>query len=245
MNTPDISVIIPAHNEVQYIGKCLRAVKRAATRLPDKTVETIVVTNRCTDKTAWLAQYHGARVIDCDARCISAVRNAGIRAASGEIIVTIDADSLMSPESLLEITELLGSGKYIGGGTPIEFERMSLGILLSGLYIGLNLLPTMLKSGGALSGAMFWFRKDDWAQIGGFDEHLVSLEDMDFASRLKALGDTQGKRYGTLLRSYLITSSRKFDQFGDWYLLQNRELTKRIFTGTDEEAANEFYYDVR
>ena len=39
--------------------------------------------------------------------------------------------------------------------------------------------------------------------------------------------------------------SRKFDTFGDWYLIKNRRLTKRIFTGRDREAADAFYYDVR
>ena len=42
-----------------------------------------------------------------------------------------------------------------------------------------------------------------------------------------------------------MTSSRKFDHFGDWYLIRNRKLTKRIFTGRDRAAADEFYYNVR
>ena len=68
---------------------------------------------------------------------------------------------------------------------------------------------------------------------------------MDFASRLKALGKKQGKKYGTLKKSNVITSSRKFDEFGDWYLLKDRRLTKAIFTGKDRKAADKFYYDVR
>ena len=91
----------------------------------------------------------------------------------------------------------------------------------------------------------FSFYKRDFDVIGGFDETLVSLEDMDFAVRLKKLGDKRGQKYGTLKRSYILTSSRKFDEFGDWYLIKNRSLTKRIFSGKDREAADEFYYDVR
>ena len=37
-------------------------------------------------------------------------------------------------------------------------------------------------------GAVFWFRKRDFLRIGGFDETLVSPEDMDFARRLNRLG---------------------------------------------------------
>ena len=173
------------------------------------------------------------------------MRNTGINAARGEIIVTIDADSLMTKYSLSEIGKNLRSGEYIGGGANPRFDRMSVGIAFSAMYVAANLLPVMIKNGGYLSGAMFWFYKRDFELIGGFDESLVSLEDMDLAARLKKLGEQRGKKYGTLKRSYVLTSSRKFDEFGDWYLIKERKLTKRIFTGKDKEAADSFYYDVR
>ena len=53
------------------------------------------------------------------------------------------------------------------------------------------------------------------------------------------------KRWDTLKRARPVTSSRKFDQFGDWYLIRNRKLTKQIFTGRDRKAADSFYYHVR
>lgn len=238
------SVIIPAHNEEKYIGKCLCSIKRAAKKIPDE-VETVVVANRCTDRTVAVAKSYGAIVIENDDRCISSIRNAGVRASSGSIIVTIDADSVMSKSSLVEIKDLIASGKYIGGGTRLKFERMSLGIAASAVYIAINLIPVMIRNGGMLSGAMFWCRRNDFERIGGFNEKLISLEDMDFAGRLKALGKSCGKKYGTLRRSYIVTSSRKFDEFGDWYLLKERRLTKAIFTGKDRKAADKFYYDVR
>ncbi len=239
-----ISVVIPAHNEEKYIGKCLSAVKSAAKYVPD-SVEMIVVANRCTDKTAAIAERFGAHVLNNEDKCIAAVRNTGVRAARGEIVVTIDADSLMTKYSLAEIKGNLESGVYVGGGTNPKFDRMSLGIAASTLYVAANLIPVMFKNGGYLSGAMFWFRKSDFDAIGGFDETLVSLEDMDFAKRLKAHGKLSGRKYGTLKKSYVLTSARKFDEFGDWYLIKNRSLTKRIFTGRDRQAADEFYYDVR
>ena len=239
------SVIIPAHNEERYIGKCLRAVRSASKYAAPDEVEVIVVANRCTDKTAEIARSMGARVLVNDQKCIAAIRNTGVRAATGEIIVTIDADSLMTKDSLVEIRELLGSGDYIGGGANPKFDRMSLGIACCAAYVALNLLPVMLRNGGYLSGAMFWCYRRDFEAVGGFDETLVSLEDMDFAVRLKKRGIVCGKRYGTLRRSYVLTSARKFDEFGDWYLLKNRQLTRRIFTGKDRQAADQFYYDVR
>ena len=244
MNT-DFTVVVPAHNEEKYIGKCLRAVRSAAKYVAPDNVEIIVVANRCTDHTAAIAERYGAKVLTNEEKCIAAVRNAGVRAAKGRIIVTVDADSLMTKYSLAEIRSMLESRKYVGGGTNPKFDRMSLGIAASTLYVALNLIPVMVKNGGYLSGAMFWFCKRDFDAIGGFDESLVSLEDMDFAQRLKAHGRKSGRKYGTLKKSYVTTSARKFDEFGDWYLIRNRRLTKRIFTGRDRQAADQFYYDVR
>lgn len=245
MSEYTFSVIIPAHNEEKYIGKCLRSVRSAMKYVKPEKCEIIVVANRCTDKTSAIAKHYGAKVIVNDENCIAAIRNAGVKASRGEIIITIDADSVMTKYALKEIKEMLESGKYIGGGTNVRFDRMSVGIAFSSMYVAMNLLPIMMKNGGYLSGAMFWLYKRDFKAIGGFNESLVSLEDMDFAVRLNKLGVSKGLKYGTLKHSYLLTSSRKFDKFGDWYLIKNRKLTKRIFTGKDRQAADEFYYDVR
>lgn len=239
------SVIIPAHNEEQYIGKCLRSVIAAAKRVKPDAVEMIVVANRCTDRTVQIAKRLGAKVLINDEKCIAAIRNTGVRAAQGDIIVTIDADSMMTTDALSEIRTMLQSGRYIGGGTRSEFDRVSLGILCSGLYVAVNLIPIMVKAGAALSGGMFWCYKKTFEAVGGFDESLVSLEDMDFAVRLHRYGQECGKQFGTLKHAYILTSSRKFDEFGDWYLIKNRKLTRRIFTGKDREAADSFYYHVR
>ena len=233
----DFSVIIPAHNEEKYIGKCLQSIRKAQEHIQPASLEIIVVCNRCTDSTALISEQYGARVLENNEKNLSAIRNTGVRAAEGEIVVTIDADSVMTEYALAEIRQMLESGKYIGGGANPRFERMSVGIFFSAIYVALNVIPIMIRNRAALSGAMFWFYKKDFV---GFDEHLVSMEDMDFAVRMHRLGKERGQRFGTLKQSHVVTSSRKFDEFGDWYLIRNRKLTKRIFTGTDVGAANAF-----
>ena len=245
MNGYDMTVVIPAHNEERFIGKCLESAVRASERVRPDRVEIIVVANRCTDRTAEIAAQFGARVLTNDDKCLSAIRNTGVRAANGEIVVTIDADSVMSDDALAEVRAMLASGRYVGGGSRIKFDRMSLGIFCSAVYVAANLIPVMLKNRAPVSGGMFWFRKQDFEAVGGFDESLVSVEDMDFALRLNRLARSRGQKFGTLKHAYITTSSRKFDTFGDWYLIRNRRLTKRIFTGRDREAADAFYYDVR
>ena len=237
---PLISVVIPAYNEEKYIGKCLESVKRAAAQIVPLMVQIIVVANRCTDRTAEIAAMYDAEVVESEATCIAAVRNEGAARAEGQYLVTIDADSCMDEEALMEVCTLLHGKEYIGGGAIPVFDRASLGIAVSSLVVAAEIM----KRGEVLSGAMFWTYTKAFRAIGGFDENLVSLEDRDFAKRLKAFGERYGRKYGTL-ECKLVTSARKFDQFGDWYLLKNYKMTKAIFTGTDREAADAFYYKTR
>jgi glycosyltransferase involved in cell wall biosynthesis len=202
-------------------------------------VEVIVAVNRCTDHTEEIALKHCAKVVHEDSRNLARIRNAAAKAATGEIIVTIDADSRMTSNMLVEIDRLLRTGKFIGGGVPIRPERWSFGIIVTVLLLEVMLLWRRV------SGGLFWCLRKDFEAIGGFNENLVSLEDLDFAQRLKASGKSKGKRFTTIRKAHIITSCCKFDAFGDWYLLMNPRLVRRILRGKSQEDANHFYYDIR
>ncbi|MES2921669.1 MAG: glycosyltransferase [Verrucomicrobiota bacterium] len=235
---PRISLIIPAHNEAAFLPASLEAARQAANRI-DGEVEIIVVLNRCTDGTEEIAVRHGCRIVREDAKNLSMIRNAGVAVAASEIIVTCDADSRMHPASFQEILRRLDSGRLVGGGAMVLPERWSPGIVASGFAI----LPYLAFAG--VSFGLFWCLKRDFDEIGGFDTRFVSVEDVDFARRLKAYGRKSGRSWGTLFSAPLITSCRKFDQFGDWYLFWNPTFVRKVFQGTDRKSADQFWYDVR
>jgi glycosyltransferase involved in cell wall biosynthesis len=232
------SILIPARNEEKFLPGCLESIDKAAKSFGGP-VEVIVAVNRCTDRTENIALEHGAKVVHVDEKNLATIRNAAAGAASGEIIVTIDADSRMTGNMLVEIDRLLQSGKYIGGGVTILPERWSLGILVTCILLEVMLLWHRASCG------LFWCLRRDFQAIGGFNENLVSLEDMDFAHRLKAYGKKQGKRFKRITKAHIVTSCRKFDTFGDWYLLRNPQIVRRILKGDSPEDANHFYYDVK
>jgi glycosyltransferase involved in cell wall biosynthesis len=232
-----ISVITPAHNEEQFIKGCISSVRAAAKEVHDK-VEHIVILNRCSDRTEEIATQLGASIITEDSKNLSAIRNRGVEASTGEIIVTIDADSQMTPNMLKEVLRKLDSGTFIGGGVKIVPERMSIGILCSLLVVA----PFILFHG--VSAGMFWCFRKDYEEINGFDEELACVEDVDFGKRLKKHGKNHGKRYGTIRMAHIVTSCRKFDHFGDWYFIKNPMIVYRIFK-REQKQADRFYYDVR
>lgn len=232
------SVIIPARNEEAFIGACLDSIRTAAVQVVGE-VEIVVVLNRCTDRTEAIARSSGAVITHEDAKNLSRIRNAGARVSRGEYLVTIDADSRMSPNMLSEIARHLDSGRMVGGGVLIRPERLSLGILCSGLL----LIPLALWY--RISAGLFWCRRDDFDAIGGFDETYTSAEDIDFAVRLRRHGRENGRRFCTLFRASIITSCRKFDEFGDWYFFRNPRMMWSLLKGRNPHAANRIWYDVK
>lgn len=106
-----ISVILSAYNEERYIGETLKSIKRANEFLlerEDVSIEIIVVDNDSTDATAKVALSLGARVIKESQHNVAKVRNAGARSANGNILVFIDADTVVPNSLLWRISEVIG-----------------------------------------------------------------------------------------------------------------------------------------
>lgn len=237
MNDLKISVIIPAHNEQEFLPDGLAAVAEAAKICPCE-VETVVVLNRCTDRTEEIAREFGAVIAREETKNLARIRNAGFVASSGDIIVTVDADSRLHPQFLRIVVEKL-KGRIVGGGAFVVPERWSLGIVASAMMV----VPYLAKH--RVSYGAFWTTRANFEAIGGFNSDFVTIEDVDFAVRLRDYGLTCGKKWGTVWSAPLTTSCRKFDHYGDWHLVRDRKFLKRAFDGTDEEVADEYWYDQR
>lgn len=237
------SILIPAHNEEKYIGKCLESIKKASLQYPGR-VEVIVTSNRCTDKTVEIAEFYQARVVYEDAKNLAMIRNAGAKAANGEIIITIDADSYMSQDMLIEIEKEIRTGKSIGGCVKLMMERTS-----PGIFFNMHVIAAIgaLTNGLPKGAGLFWCRKTDFDAIGGFDENLRVAEDIDFAKRLKKYGKKKKMKFIRLPKAFVVTSTRKFDEFGDWMylklIIENFNVVKELFkkgkTGNKTSALDE------
>ena len=242
MTKPDISIVIPACNEEGYLPACLSAIVRAS-ELADLNVETVVVLNRCTDSTESIAHSFGALTVKEDAKNIARIRNAGINASHADIVVTIDADSYFTEGTLAEIKLRLANPAVTAGGADFFPERRSAPIVMS--YAISKWLAK--RAGGSM--ALYWFRRSAYDAIGGFDEGRVLGEDIDFASRLAAHAKEQGERYQMLTENHVITSCRKFDQFGDWYALKMFLFSSKRFEsmldGTNQSDLDTYYYETR
>jgi glycosyltransferase involved in cell wall biosynthesis len=233
------SIIIPARNEEKWIGSCIESIERAS-KPYSGGVEIIVVLNRCTDSTERIALAHGVRIVRDESKCLAKIRNTGARWASGDILVTIDADSVMSENMLIKIDEALASGKIIGGGVPVKPDRMSPGIFLSMTLLWISLWAT------GLAGGVYWCHRRDFEAVGGFNEMMRVAEDLEFAKRLGEYGKKQNRRFVNLWGTHIVTSSRKFDKFGDWLMIRmliHPRKIRSVLRGEDRSFADTYFYD--
>lgn len=213
------------------------AALRSSAAQANVQIEIVVVVNRCSDNTEGVARDLGCHVVHAEMKNLAMLRNCGAHACSGEIFITVDADSVVSANMFSVIIDKLSSPLCIGGGVLILPDRWSVGILITGLMI----LPLILWY--RISGGLFFVRREDFFAIGGFNEQMSSVEDIDFARRLKAYGKRSGRYYANLFRAYIVTSSRKFDHFGDWYFVRNPRMLLQLLKGKNQRYSDLVWYD--
>ena len=95
-----ISVVIPCYNEED-------GVREVIGRMPKAVDEIVVVDNNCTDRTAEVATALGARVVAEQTPGYGAAYKAGLKAATGDLVVTLDGDGTYPPEEIPRLVDAL------------------------------------------------------------------------------------------------------------------------------------------
>lgn len=182
---PSVSVLIPAHNEEEYISRCIASVFR--TRWPRDRLEVLVMDNCSVDATARQARTAGADVLHVSTGRIGAIRNFGLAAAQGEFVAYVDGDCEVPPTWLRAAIDLLKSNAGIGAvGGPCLSPA-------DGTWVQRSLAPSKIGSGyvgpaKAIATSSFIARTSLLREAGGFDETLISGEDDDMSSRIRSRG---------------------------------------------------------
>jgi dolichol-phosphate hexosyltransferase len=95
-----ISVVIPCYNEED-------GVRHTIGQLPSCVDEIVVVDNNSTDRTAEVARSLGARVVPEKRKGYGAAYQAGLPAATGDVIVTLDGDGTYPADQIPELVDFL------------------------------------------------------------------------------------------------------------------------------------------
>ncbi len=205
MSSPRISLVIPACNEIAALPGLLDSVDRARAAFRDgpSAVEVVVADNSSGDGTGDLARDRDCLVVSVLKRSIAAARNAGARAAGGEILAFVDADSLIHQRTFDAVTESFTTGRYVAGSTGVTPDRWSPGIAVTyAIFLPLVWL-TRMDTGVVFCG------RADFTTVPGYDEDRYFAEDVAFLWALKRLGQSRGQRLVRLRGVKAISSTRK------------------------------------
>ncbi len=186
-----ISVVIPVYNSASSLTRCLAAV--CASRYPD--YECIVVDDGSTDGSGTIARSYPVRVVEGarGPRGAAAARNRGAEAARGDILLFVDADVVLHPDTMAKVAATFSERPDVDAVFGSYDDRPADPGFLSQYK---NLTHHFVHQHAREDAATFWsgcgaIRKDAFAVVGGFDEVRYShssIEDIELGYRLNAGG---------------------------------------------------------
>jgi glycosyltransferase involved in cell wall biosynthesis len=204
---PQVSFVLPCWNEEAILGRTLDILFAAARPL-GLPFEVIVADDASSDRTPDIARQRGALVISTGRRQIAATRNAGARAARGDLLIFVDADTLVTPEVLRAAVQAVHRGA-VGGGCAVRFDKPV------PLYarILVPIFNRIYRTTGLAAGCFLFCTRQAFEAVGGFDEGLYASEECSLSRALKRQGQF------VLLRETVLTSSRKLRTYSSREIL--------------------------
>lgn len=171
---PAVSFVVPARNEAEYLPATLESIRDLET---DHTYETIVADGDSDDATPAIAAEHGARVVDGGGEGIGHGRDAGARAADGDWLAFVDADTILSPEYLDTMLEHAEERGLSAASSRCRMRGPRARLMQATIN---RVFPRMDRP--ILPGFNFLVRRPVYEASGGFPN--VPNEDTAFSRRL-------------------------------------------------------------
>lgn len=203
-----VSFIVPAWNEEAILGSTLEALRRAGETLPVRW-EIIVADDASTDGTAEIAREAGARVVSIKHRQIAATRNVGARAAHGDLLIFVDADTWVTPEVVRAALDAVQAGA-VGGGCAVRFD----GPVPCYARVGIPVFCWIYRQVRLAAGCFLFCTREAFEAVGGFNETLYASEECWVSLALRRHG-----RF-VILREAVLTSARKLRTFSGREILR-------------------------
>lgn len=208
------SVIIPAYNEEQCLPETLERISKALS-IAACSSEIIVVDNDSQDRTKQIAEDFGAKVILEREHNISKVRNTGAKSSTGDLLIFIDADTLIPERLFQKIVSVMEDEKCLGGAVAVEYEKFQRKWMEIYL-LGWKFWGTIFNMA---QGAAQFCRKSVFEELGGYDQTIFMGEDVEFYWRLSKFSRRNKGFLYFIKNPQVITSSRRFDKMSLWKTL--------------------------
>lgn len=227
MAAAKLSVIIPTLNEQEVLYRTLEDLGNIA------GIEVIISDSGSTDNTVDLCRGLAKVISSVPGR--GHQLNAGAAEASGDILLFLHADTILSENWNYKILSALSNKEVVGGAfsLSIDSDRLSHKIISSAANIRSKITGVPYGDQG------IFVRRSLFEKIGGFKE-IPIMEDVDLMRRLKKVGRV------VLLRDKVKTSARRWEKEGVVYTtIRNWLLISLYYMGVPPERLYRLYKTVR
>lgn len=206
---PLISVVVPALNEEDAIGKCLTAL--TAQTAPRDSYEIIVVDDGSTDRTRERAESFGVQVITQPNRGAGAARNLGAANAQGDLVLFIDGNCEAGPDWIRAMTAPFSDPNVAG----VSGEKKTRQVGLWARFIQIEFDDRYDRISAHrwidfVDSATAGYRRKLLLENGGFDVRLKEAEDAELSFRMAERG------YGLVLARNAIVYRRHPESLIDY-----------------------------
>ena len=227
-----LSFVVPAYNEEKYLGATLASI-HAAGKSVGEPYEIVVANDGSTDATAALAQAAGARVVNVEHRQISKTRNSGAKAAAGDPLIFVDADTQVDAAVVRAALAALDDGA-VGGGAAVVFDAQA----PRWAHALVKFATVTMRWMRMAAGCFVFCRRSAFEAVGGFDERHFAAEEIMLSLALRRQG-----RF-VILREAVTTSPRKIMSRSPWQtLVIGIRLALRGMRGVRRREHTAFWYD--
>lgn len=207
-----VTVVIPARNEEKFISSALASV--ADQNYPLDRVECVVVDNGSTDQTGPVARDFASThpelaisVMPEPQEGVARAKNRGAQAATGQILLFLDADSRMDPSLLSDVIAHYDAGNPAGS---IRIVADSNDALERGFFALMELGKVLF----GIRAQMMYCDRKLFHDLGGFRPELRQAEDLEFLRRVRKHLKKSGHGVVCHVRSSAIATSPRRLQGG-------------------------------
>jgi hypothetical protein len=179
-----VSFVIPVKDDAVRLARCLKSIQDSD--YPADAIEIIVVDNGSEDGSDVVARDAGARVISLPHFRVAALRNAGARAAEGDILAFVDADHEIVSDWTSKAVDALTTPGVGAAGAP--YHAPAGGTWVQRMYDAFRDHAPGRRSVEWLASGNLAVRRSVFDRVNGFDTSLETCEDVDLCQRIRWSG---------------------------------------------------------
>ena len=223
-----IAIIIPVFNEASVLAELIERLQAVGAD------ELIFVDGGSCDESRRLLEHSGVRWLQSEPGRATQM-NTGAEDCISDILLFIQADTIVAYSNILAVRETMEDDSYVGGRFDVRLSGNNVAFRIIEWLINMRSRLTGISTGDQCQ----FVRRSVFEQMSGFPEQPL-MEDIEFSRRLKRQGRI------ACLKETVITSSRRWEQHGImatvWLMWKLRFL---YWFGVSPETLAQMYQQVR